>query len=222
MSEMDTIFALCSGSGLCGVSVIRVSGAAAMRAAASLAGRLPSKREAALRKFRHPGTGELIDEGIVLLFPRPGSFTGEDVCEFHVHGGLAVQRAMLGALGSLADLRPAEPGEFTRRAVRNGRLDLVGAEGLSDLIHARTERQRRQALYHSLGKASECIENWRRNLIGVMGRVEAAVDFVDEPGIAEEALERIRGPLEGLVSEMREALSQARRGSAIREGVRLV
>ena len=222
MSDMDTIFALSSGAGLCGVSVIRVSGRAAMRAAASLAGRLPSKREAALRKFRHPGTGELIDEGIVLLFPRPGSFTGEDVCEFHVHGGLAVQRAMLGALGSLADLRPAEPGEFTRRAVRNGRLDLLGAEGLSDLIHARTERQRRQALHHSLGKASERADDWRRRLVAVMGRVEAAVDFVDEPGVAEEALRRVAAPLETLTAEMRGALAEAKRGRAIREGVRVV
>src|SRR5207244_10411105 len=138
----------------------------------------------------------------------------------HIHGGLAVQRALLDALGSLPGLRTADPGEFTRRAVRNGQLDLVGAEGLSDLIHARTDRQRRQALHHSLGKASECIENWRRNLIRVMGRIEAAVDFVDEPGVAEEALERVRAPLEGLISEMREALSEARRGSAIREGVR--
>jgi tRNA modification GTPase len=222
MSESDTIFAISSGAGLSGICVIRVSGPAALLAAEKLAGPLPKKREAALRRFRRPDTGEILDEGIIIVFPKPQSFTGEDVCEFHVHGGLAVQRAVLEAVGSLPGLRSAEAGEFSRRAVRNGRLDLLGAEGLSDLIHARTERQRRQALHHSLGKASELVEDWRRKLIGILGRVEAAVDFIDEPGVAEEALRQVRRPLEALISEMQKAVAEARRGAAIRDGVRVV
>src|SRR5262245_47788181 len=188
MKDADTIFAISSGAGLSGVCVIRVSGPEAFAAARKLAGRLPSRRRAGLRELRNPTSGELIDRGIVIAFPGPGSFTGEDICEFHVHGARAVQRAMLDVLGALPGLRAAEAGEFTRRAVRNGRLDLLAAEGLADLIQARTERQRRQALHHSLGKASSVIEDWRRRLIGILGRVEAAVDFIEEPQAAEDAI----------------------------------
>jgi tRNA modification GTPase len=221
MSESDTIFAVSSGAGLGGLCVIRVSGPLALRAGETLGGALPGKRKATLRRFRHPLTGETLDEGILIVFPQPQSFTGEDVCEFHVHGGLAVQRAMLGALGSLPGLRGAEPGEFSRRAVRNGKLDLMGAEGLSDLIHARTERQRRQALHHSLGRASDEVEAWRGRLISILGRVEAAVDFVDEPGVAEEALARVRVPVQQLISDMGKALSEAERGATVRNGLRV-
>jgi tRNA modification GTPase len=222
MNFADTIFAVSSGAGLSGVSVIRVSGPKAMHAGAKIAGQLPGERMASLRRFRAPESGEVIDEGIVIPFPGPGSFTGEDVCEFHIHGGLAVQRAMLDVLTSLPGLRAAEAGEFTRRAVRNGRMDLVGAEGLSDLIHARTERQRRQALHHTLGKASGLIDQWRQRLVGVLGRIEAAVDFTEEPGVAEQALAGIEQPLKELISEMRSALADAKRGAVIREGVRVV
>jgi tRNA modification GTPase len=193
-----------------------------MEAAESLAGRLPGGRTASLRQFRDPAAGDIIDEGIIIVFPQPRSFTGEDMCEFHVHGGFAVQRAMLDALASIPGLRAAEPGEFTRRAVRNGRMDLIAAEGLSDLIHARTERQRRQALHHSLGKASEMIGQWRRRLIAILGRIEAAVDFVDEAGVAEDALARTATPLKALISDMRDAVVAAKRGAAIREGIRVV
>jgi tRNA modification GTPase len=222
MKQSDTIFAISSGAGLAGICVIRVSGPEAVEVAKGMAGPLPRPREAGLRTFRHPTTGEVLDQGILMLFPGPRSFTGEDVCEFHGHGGLAVQRAMLGALGSLPGLRAAEAGEFTRRAVRNGRLDLLGAEGLSDLIHARTESQRRQALHHCLGGASALVEGWRERLIGILGRVEAAVDFVDEAGVAEAALAGIRAPLNELIDGMRQALAEAKRGEAVREGVRVV
>lgn len=222
MKEADTIFAISSGAGLSGVCVIRVSGPEAFNAAGKLVGRLPGRRQAGLRELRNPTSGEVIDRGIVITFAGPRSFTGEDICEFHVHGGRAVQRAMLDALGALPGLRAAEAGEFTRRAVRNGRLDLLAAEGLGDLIQARTEGQRRQALHHSLGKASSVIEDWRHRLIAILGRVEAAVDFIEEPQVAEDALGVATESLKSLVAEMREALTVARRGAAIREGVRVV
>src|SRR6185369_5121071 len=222
MKEADTIFAISSGAGLSGVCVIRVSGPESFNAAGKLVGRLPGRRRAGLRKLRNPTSGEVIDRGIVITFAGPRSFTGEDICEFHVHGGRAVQGAMLDALGVLPGLRAAEAGEFTRRAVRNGRLDLLAAEGLGDLIQARTEGQRRQALHHSLGKASSVIEDWRHRLIAILGRVEAAVDFIEEPQGAEDALGVATESLKSLVAEMREALTVARRGAAIREGVRVV
>ncbi|HLU90980.1 MAG TPA: tRNA uridine-5-carboxymethylaminomethyl(34) synthesis GTPase MnmE, partial [Pedomonas sp.] len=142
----ETIFALSSGRGPAGVAVVRVSGARAAEAVTRLTGQpLPAPRMAALRLLREPDSGEVIDQSLLLWFPGPASFTGEDVAEFHVHGGPAVVSGVLAALGRLEGLRPAEAGEFTRRAFHAGKMDLTQVEGLADLINAETEAQRRQA-----------------------------------------------------------------------------
>ena len=218
----ETIYSLSSGAGRAGVAVIRVSGPDASAALKALASRMPEPRRASLCRLTHPATGVAIDEALVLWLPGPQSFTGEDTSEFHVHGGRAVVAAMLDALGSLAALRPAEAGEFTRRAFRNGRLDLVAVEGLADLIAAETEVQRRLAQFHSGGGASAVFETWRGEMIQVLARLEAAIDFVDETGVADaavsEALPRLRRLLEG----MRTGLDDKHRGERVREGVRVV
>lgn len=142
-----TIYSLSSGHVKCGVSVIRVSGPQtkqALRAIVNNSEYEPKQRQAYLKSFYHPTSKEIIDRGLLLWFPGPASFTGEDACEFQVHGSLAVIAAMLDALGQLPGLRPAQPGEFTKRAFFGGKLDLTEVEGLSDLIHAETEAQRKQ------------------------------------------------------------------------------
>jgi tRNA modification GTPase len=207
---------------MAGIAVIRLSGPEAFAAARSLTGSLPGPRHAARRVFHHPQSKDVLDDGLLLTFPGPNSFTGEDVVEFHLHGGLAVIRAMLEALGDMAGLRLAEPGEFTKRAFRNGRLDLVAAEGIGDLIQAKTERQRKLALHHALGHASETIEIWRRDLIAILGRVEAAVDFADEADVARETVEDVRQRLEDLILRMRAALAEAERAAPIRDGIKVV
>lgn len=222
MSESSTIFALSSGSGMAGIAVIRLSGTLAFQAAASLTGVLPEPRRAARRIFRHPQTGEVLDDGLLVVFPGPHSFTGEDVAELHLHGSLAVIRAVLDGLGGMAGLRLAEPGEFTKRAFRNGRLDLVAAEGIGDLIRARTERQRKQALHHALGGASQVIEGWRRDLVSILGRVEAAVDFADEADVARATVVDVRQRLEDLIARMRVALAAADRAASLRDGLKVV
>jgi tRNA modification GTPase len=222
MSAGDTIFAVSTGAGMAGIAVIRVSGPKALEAAERIAGKRPGPRVAARRHFRHPISGGILDDGLLVVFPEPESFTGEDVVEFHCHGGLAVQRALLGAVGSIDGLRAAEPGEFSRRAFRNGRMDLMAAEGLGDLIRARSESQRRQALHHALGRAGDEASAWRRQLIGLLGRVEAAVDFIDEAHVAEEALRGVRDGIAALMAAMEAALADAERGEAIREGVKVV
>jgi tRNA modification GTPase len=172
--------------------------------------------------FRNPQTRDVLDDGLLLTFPAPHSFTGEDVAELHLHGGVAVVRAMLHVLGSMAGLRLAEPGEFTKRAFLNDRFDLVAAEGVDDLIRARTERQRKLALHHALGHASQVIENWRRDLTAILGRVEAAIDFADEADVASGAIGEVRPRLEALILDMRLALAEAERAAPIRDGVKVV
>jgi tRNA modification GTPase len=207
---------------MAGIAVMRLSGPLAFPAATELAGTLPEARQAARRLFRHPVTRDVLDDGLLLTFPGPHSFTGEDVAEFHVHGSAAVIRAFLDALGGIPGLRMAERGEFTQRAFRNGRLDLVAAEGIGDLVRARTERQRKLALHHALGRASETIETWRRDLIAILGRVEAAVDFADEADVARETVEAVRRRLDDLILGMRAALAEAERAAPIRDGVKVV
>lgn len=207
---------------MAGIAVVRLSGSGAFAAVESLAGALPAPRQAAKRAFRHPHTKDILDDGLLLIFPGPNSFTGEDVAELHLHGSLAVVRAVLETLGGMAGLRLAEPGEFTKRAFRNGRMDLVAAEGIGDLIRARTERQRKQALHHALGGASQVIENWRRDLITILGRVEAAVDFADEADVARATVADVRRRLEDLIARMRAALAEADRAAALRDGLKVV
>jgi tRNA modification GTPase len=222
MNESSTIFALSSGAGMAGIAVVRVSGPRAFAAAESLTGVLPKPRHAVRRKFRNPHTQDVLDDGLLLLFPGPQSFTGEDVMELHIHGSLAVIRAVLEALGGMAGLRPAEAGEFTKRAFRNERIDLVAAEGIGDLIQAKTEKQRKLALHHALGGASQVIEGWRRDLIGILGRVEAAVDFADEADVARQTVSDVQARLDDLTVRMRRALAEVDRATAIREGVKVV
>lgn len=207
---------------MAGIAVIRLSGALAFEAVRSLTGELPAPRQAARRRFRHPETRDVLDDGLLLTFPGPQSFTGEDVAELHIHGSPAVIRALLETLDSMPGLRLAEPGEFTRRAFRNGRLDLVAAEGIGDLIQARTERQRKLAIHHALGHASQAIEAWRSDLIAILGRVEAAVDFADEADVARQTVDDVQIRLKGLIGRMRGALAEAEKAIPIREGIKVV
>ncbi|MGB3314127.1 MAG: tRNA uridine-5-carboxymethylaminomethyl(34) synthesis GTPase MnmE [Albidovulum sp.] len=175
---MDTIYALASARGKAGVSVIRISGPRAWASVRDLAGDLPEPRRAGLRRLTCKG--DVLDEAIVLVFTAGASFTGEESAELHVHGATATVSAVLGALSVQAGLRPAEPGEFTRRALENGRLDLAQVEGLADLIEAETEAQRKQALRVLSGAVGESAELWRRNLIRAAALIEAVIDFADE------------------------------------------
>lgn len=213
----DTIFALASGEGRAGVAVVRLSGPGAGAALAALAGPLPPPRRAMLRRLAHEG-GE-IDRVLVLWFPGPGSFTGEDVAELHIHGGRAVRAALFAALASLG-LRPAEAGEFSRRAVENGRLDLTRAEAIADLVDAETEAQRLQALRQHDGALAALYEGWRSRAITALGRAEAAIDFSDD-GVGEAEFDAARAAAIHLRQEIRAHLDDAGRGEALREGVRL-
>jgi tRNA modification GTPase len=175
-----TIFAPATAAGKSGVAIIRISGPAAGAAMAALAGKLPPPRIAARARFRDPAGGAVIDDGFALWFPAPGSFTGEDVGELHVHGSRAVLAALIAALGRLPGLRLAEPGEFTRRAFDAGKLDLTQVEGLADLIAAETEAQRRQARRQLEGALGALAEQWRARLVRMLAHAEAEIDFPEE------------------------------------------
>ena len=177
----DTIFALATAPGRGGVAIVRVSGLQAEAGIRHLTGReAPSERRAVIRTLFDISTNDRIDSGIVLFFRGPHSYTGENIAEFQIHGGRAVQSALLSALGRLPGFRPAEAGEFTRRAVENGRLDLTQAEAIADLVSAETDAQRRLALRQHDGALSEFYEGWRSRLIRAAATIEASIDFVDE------------------------------------------
>ena len=176
----DTIVALSSGQPPAAVAVIRTSGPQAFAAAEALAGRLPPPRHAALRSLHDPVGGDLLDQALLLRFDSPASATGEDVVEYQCHGGRAVVRSILDALTALPGMRAAEPGEFTRRAFRNGRIDLTEAEGLADLLEAETETQRRAALLRADGGLRRLVEGWRDRVVTLSARAEAAIDYVDD------------------------------------------
>ena len=215
-----TIFALSTAAGRAGIAVLRVSGPATRDAAAALTARpLPRPRTATLRSFLDD-EGLAIDRGLLLWFPAPASFTGEDLAEFHVHGGRAIVDAMLGALGRVSGLRPAEPGEFTRRAVENGKFDLTAAEGLTDLIGAETEAQRRQALRQYDGALAALYEGWRHRLIAILALVEAAIDFSDEE-LPDDVLEQARDALHEIAAEIARHIDDGGRGEILREGLRI-
>lgn len=214
----DTIYAPATASGRAAVAVLRVSGPRTKDAVRALAGRAPAARRATLRTLRDLG-GEEIDRALVLVFDGPESYTGEDAAEFHVHGGPAVVAAMLAALHALG-LRLAEPGEFTRRAFENGKLDLAQAEGVADLVEAETEAQRRQALEQLGGRLSEVQARWTEALIEALAMLEAAVDFPDEE-VPQDVAARARPALQRLVAELESAAADAERGERIREGYRI-
>lgn len=212
----DTIAAVSSGSGGA-VAVIRLSGPAAGAALGALAGRVPEPRRATLATLRDPASGEALDQGLALWFPAPRSATGEDMAELQIHGGRAVMAAVLGALFALPGIRPAERGEFTRRAFHNGRMDLTQAEGLADLIAAETEGQRRLAFAHAFGHLGQKVEDWRRRLVRAMALVEAGIDFADEDDVPAEARALARPEVVALLGELEAALGD-RRGAMVREG----
>jgi tRNA modification GTPase len=213
-----TIFALASAQGRAGVSVIRLSGGKALWAAGQLTPRPLKPRQAVYTALTWQG--EVIDQAIVLYFPAPHSFTGEDCVEFHVHGARAVLDRLYGILTALG-LRLAEPGEFSRRAVENGKIDLTQAEGIADLVDAETEAQRRQALTQLDGGLRRRYEGWRSGLVDLLARLEVYIDFPDEdlPGDLSHA---ILTRLESLRNDLNVALKEADRGRQIREGYRIV
>jgi tRNA modification GTPase len=212
---VTTIYALASGAGRAAVTVLRLSGPETGRILAALAGVLPLPRRASLRRLRH--VGELLDRALVLWFPGPASYTGEDAAELHLHGGPAVLAAVAGALGTLG-ARPAEAGEFTRRAFLNGRLELTEAEGIADLVAAETEAQRRQALRQAEGGLAARQRGWTAALLRLLARQEAFIEFEEEdlPADldAEVAAEAMR-----LRAELAALLAEGARGERLREGV---
>ncbi|RVT99490.1 tRNA uridine-5-carboxymethylaminomethyl(34) synthesis GTPase MnmE [Rhodovarius crocodyli] len=212
-----TIFAIASGAGRAGVAVMRVSGPEAGQALAALAGGLPRPRHASLRRLRH--RGEVLDEALVLWFPAPHSYTGEDSAELHLHGGPAVIAAVGDALAMLG-LRPAEPGEFTRRAFTHGKLDLTAAEGIADLIAAETEAQRRQALRQAGGALALRVRGWVERLTDLLARQEAFIEFEDED-LPEGLDAAVAADVAELRAELAAEIAGAARAEALREGVRI-
>jgi tRNA modification GTPase len=216
----DTIFALSSAPGRAGVAVIRVSGPSAGACTRALTGgAVPPPRMAALRQLRDDA-GQPIDQALVLWFAGPASFSGEDVVEFHVHGGRAIVARLLAALAKMAGCRPAEPGEFTRRAVENGKFDLTQAEALKDLIDAETESQRIQALRQYGGALAALYEVWRTRLIRASAWAEAEIDFADEE-VPLDLQGRSRAEISDIIQEIQRHLDDSHRGELVREGIYL-
>src|SRR6476660_9651932 len=207
----QTIFALSSGRPPSAISIVRVSGPQAGAALTSLAGRIPVPRTAARALLRDPNR-QPIDDALVLWFPAPASATGEDLAEFHVHGGRAVLASLFATLSAIENLRAAEPGEFTRRAFENGKLDLTEAEGLDDLIHADTDRQRRQALRQLKGLLGDRARDWRREIIEASALIEAGIDFSDEGDVPAELIAPALAKVKVLLTEIEEVLAGQGRG----------
>lgn len=217
MTPVETIFALASAAGRAGVAVVRVSGPGAGPALAALSDGLPLPRTASLRTLKAPD-GE-IDRALVLWFPAPHSFTGEDVAEFHLHGGRAIRERLFEALLELG-ARPAAPGEFSRRAVEHGRLDLTQAEAIADLVDAETPAQLRQALRQYDGALADLYEGWRAALIAGLSRAEAAIDFSDD-GVGEVEFAAARGRALEVIQAIQKHMDDQGRGEALREGLKL-
>ena len=214
----QTIFALSSGRPPSAIAVVRVSGAEAGTALQNIAGAIPVARMAQ-RVLLRDRVGEAIDDAIVLWFAGPASATGEDVAEFHVHGGRAVLNALFAALSSIDNVRTAEPGEFTRRAFENGKIDLTEAEGLDDLIHADTDRQRRQALRQLQGLLGDRARGWRKQLIEASALIEAGIDFADEGDVPEELLKPAMAKIAQLRREIEETLAVSAQSERLRDGL---
>lgn len=214
----DTIFALASAPGRAGIAVVRVSGPAAGETLRRLCGSIPAPRRASLRALADPESGEILDRGLVLWFPGPRSYTGEDLAELHLHGGRGVVGATLAAVGRLPGLRAAEPGEFTRRAFLNGKIDLTAAEGLADLIAADTEAQRRQALRQLDGELGRLYDDWRQRLLRALARLEASIDFPEE-GLPEGLRREVDHDILGVEQGITQHIDDKRRGERLRDGV---
>lgn len=214
----DTIFAPATAQGRAGIAILRLSGPDAAAALAALTGRPPPAPRYAARADFHDRGGELLDRGLALYFPAPASFTGEDVVELHTHGGRAVTAALLEALGTMPGLRPAEPGEFSKRAFLNGKLDLTEAEAIADLVDAETRAQQRQALQQLDGALGRLYESWRHDLMRALAHLEADLDFPDED-LPDGVADRTRPDLTRIHDAIAEHLADNRRGEQLRNGV---
>lgn len=219
----DTIYALASAPGRAGIAVFRISGPAAGTVVRSLCGRadLPAARRAIRCRMVAPDTGESLDDGLVLWFPGPASFTGEDVAEFHIHGGRATVEAVAATLSAQEGLRLAEAGEFSKRAFLAGKIDLTGAEAIADLVDAETDAQRRQALAQLDGGLTDRLEEWRASLIDILAHAEAWIDFPDED-LPDDVERAARARISGLEEDLRSFLDDNRRGERLRHGLRIV
>ncbi|HWH21761.1 MAG TPA: tRNA uridine-5-carboxymethylaminomethyl(34) synthesis GTPase MnmE [Allosphingosinicella sp.] len=217
----DTIFALSSGQPPAAIAIVRVSGPAAGMALEALSGKLPRPRHPAVAELKDPSSGELLDQALILFFPGPGSSTGEDVAEFHLHGGRSVVAGVLKVLEELQGFRAAAPGEFTRRAFENGRIDLAEAEGLADLLSAETDSQRKAALMLAGGTLSRKVEEWQMILLGLSAQLESALDFSDEGDVEEDLPSNWNQALQALQADMHSLLAR-RPAERLRDGVRVV
>lgn len=218
---MDTIFAVASGLQRAGVTIIRVSGPTALLTYKNLTHRpLPQPRVATSGTFRDPETGALLDKGVALFFKGPSSFTGEDVVEYHVHGGPAVVKGFLDVLAQQPECRLAQPGEFTRRAFENGKMDLTAAEAVADLIAAETEAQRTQALDQLSGNLARLYQDWAERLKKILAHQEADIEFPDEDMPAQLS-ETLKAPIDALTAEIKAHLNDGRRGERLRDGIRI-
>ncbi|MBK5265327.1 MAG: tRNA uridine-5-carboxymethylaminomethyl(34) synthesis GTPase MnmE [Alphaproteobacteria bacterium] len=219
-TDHATIFALSSGMPPAAIAIVRISGSLAARAVISLAGKLPSPRRASVRTLRHPMNGEHLDQALMLWFPGPDTATGEDLAELHLHGGRAVVQAVLSALAVQEGLREALPGEYTRRAFENGRIDLSEAEGLADLLFAETEAQRRSAIAMAEGHFSRRVVQWQSDLLHISALVEAELDFSDEDDVPV-GVGKVAGALGKLVAEVEGEMLRPT-AERLRDGVRVV
>jgi len=216
-----TIYALSSGSGIAGIAVIRVSGKNTAEVVRKLTGsKLPLPRVATLKKFNKNGGKELIDEGVIVWFPAPNSYTGEDLAEFHVHGSRAVVNAMHSAISIIKNCRLAEPGEFTKRAFQNGRINLLKAESIADLISSETEIQRKQALKIMSGRSSDKFNSWRDRLKKILSHIEAKIDFPDED-LPKNIMRDIQKISNNVLAEIKKTLNDQKVGERIREGFKI-
>jgi len=216
-----TIYALSSGPGISGVAVIRVSGKNTAEVVKQLTkSKLPTPKVATLKKFNKNGGKELIDEGVIIWFPGPNSYTGEDLAEFHVHGSRAVIKAMQLAISKIKNCRLAEPGEFTKRAFQNGRINLLKAESIADLISSETEIQRKQALKIMSGKSSDKFNSWREKLLKILSHIEAKIDFPDE-NLPQNIIREIQKTSNNVLKEIKKTLDDQKVGERIREGFKI-
>ncbi|MEP3276463.1 MAG: tRNA uridine-5-carboxymethylaminomethyl(34) synthesis GTPase MnmE [Stappiaceae bacterium] len=218
----DTIFALSSGHPPAGVAVVRMSGPSVRQVLQDISVKVPKGRESVLSQIIHPSTGDLLDEALILWFEGPASYTGEDVAELHLHGGRAVVKAVLETLADFEGLRVAEPGEFTRRAFDAGKLDLTTVEGISDLISADTEHQRKQAIKQASGALYGLCERWRNELIRCRAMIEAELDFSDEEDIPDSVSDVIWSDLDRLHQEFITQIRLSSRSERMKDGLRIV
>ena len=216
-----TIYALSSGPGVSGVAIIRVSGKNASKVLKKLTkGKMPLPRMATLKKINKIDTNELIDEAVIIWFPGPNSYTGEDLVEFHIHGSKAVISSLLSSISLIKNCRLAEPGEFTRRAFQNGKINLLKAESIADLISAETEIQRRQAIEIMEGKSSRKFNSWRQKLLKILSHIEAKIDFIEEE-LPKNILDEIKKDSKKILKEIEQTLNDQKVGERIREGFKI-